>query len=316
MRFELEGKRVYVAGHRGLVGSAVVRRLAGENCEILTADHRALDLTRQSDTEAWLRANRPDAVFLAAAQVGGIAVNQLHQFDFLADNLAIALNVIQGSYAVGVQKLVFFGSSCIYPRLAAQPMTEDMILTGPLEPTNEGYAVAKLAGLKLIEKLRLQHGADYVTILPSNVYGPNDNYDLHSSHVPAALIRRFDEAKRGGAPSVAIWGTGRARREFLSSDDLADAAVFVSKNYSGEAPLNVGCGEDISIADFARLVASVVGFDGSIEFDTTRADGMPRKFVDIGKLAALGWRPRITLKEGLEISYADYRARFVETVNG
>ena len=240
--FDLQGKRIYVAGHRGLVGSALMRRLAREDCGVLTVDHRELDLTRQRETEEWLRAARLDAVFLAAGKVGGIAVNERLQFDFLADNLAIALNVIHGAHAADVQRLVFFGSSCIYPRLAAQPMSEDMILTGPLEPTNEGYAVAKLAGLKLVEKVRRQYGVDYVSILPSNVYGPNDNYDPLSGHVPAALIRRFDEAKRTGAPAVTIWGTGRARREFLSADDLADASVFVLQHYSDEVPLNIGTG--------------------------------------------------------------------------
>lgn len=312
--FDLQGKRIYVAGHRGLVGSALMRRLAREDCGVLTVDHRELDLTRQRETEEWLRAARLDAVFLAAGKVGGIAVNERLQFDFLADNLAIALNVIHGAHAADVQRLVFFGSSCIYPRLAAQPMSEDMILTGPLEPTNEGYAVAKLAGLKLVEKVRRQYGVDYVSILPSNVYGPNDNYDPLSGHVPAALIRRFDEAKRTGAPAVTIWGTGRARREFLSADDLADASVFVLQHYSDEVPLNIGTGEDITIADFAHLVAEVVGYTGAIKFDTSRPDGMSRKLLDISRLASLGWRPQTTLRDGLRAAYADFRARFDEKV--
>jgi len=312
--YDLQGKRIYVAGHRGLVGSALMRRLAREDCEVLSVDHRELDLTRQRETEEWLRAARLDAVFLAAGKVGGIAVNERLQFDFLADNIAIALNAIRGAHAAGVGRLVFFGSSCIYPRLAPQPMSEDMILTGPLEPTNEGYAVAKLAGLKLVEKLRRQYGVDYVSILPSNVYGQNDNYDPLSSHVPAALIRRFHEAKRTGAPAVTIWGTGRARREFLSADDLADASIFVLQHYSDEVPLNIGTGEDITITDFAHLVAEVVGYAGAIKFDTSRPDGMPRKLLDIGRLASMGWRPQITLRDGLRAAYADFRARFDEKV--
>src|ERR1700674_4693967 len=304
--FDLTGRRIFVAGHRGMVGSAVVRRLASEHCEVLTADRRSLDLARQAETEIWLRNHRPDVVIIAAARVGGIAYNNACPVDFLADNLAIELNLIRGSFAAGVRKLLFLGSSCIYPKSAPQPMREDMLLTGPLEPTNEWYAVAKIAGIKLIEAYRRQHGADFISLMPTNLYGPGDNYHPEHSHVPAALIRRFHEAKLAKAPSVMVWGTGRPRREFLAVDDLADACVFVLKSYSDDLFLNVGTGWDLTIADFAKLVAGVVGYSGEIVFDTSRPDGAPQKLLDVSRLAKLGWTARTELRAGIAAAYRDF----------
>jgi GDP-L-fucose synthase len=304
--FELAGKRVYVAGHTGMAGSAIARRLVREDCEILTAAHGALDLADQGQTERWLAREKPDAVFLAAARVGGISANSSYPAAFIGDNLAIALNVIRAAHASGVKKLLFLGSSCIYPRLATQPITEEELLTGPLEPTNEWYAVAKIAGIKLCQAYRRQYRADFISVMPTNLYGPGDNYHPEHSHVPAALIRRFHEAKLSGAPNVAVWGTGAPRREFLAADDLADACVFVMKHYSGDGFLNVGTGEDVTIADFARLVAEVVGYRGDIMFDTSRPDGTPRKLLDVSKLAALGWRAQTPLRDGLKAAYADF----------
>jgi GDP-L-fucose synthase len=307
--FDLAGKRVYVAGHAGMVGSAIARRLAAERCEVLRADHAALDLADQQQTGQWLAHVKPDAVFLAAARVGGIRANSTYPAAFIADNLAIALNVIRGAHAAGVKKLMFLGSSCIYPKLAPQPMREEHLLTGPLEPTNEWYAVAKIAGIKLCQAYRRQFGADFISVMPTNLYGPGDNYHPEDSHVPAALLRRFHEAKVSGAPSVLVWGTGTPRREFLAADDLADACVFVMKHYSDDGFLNIGTGEDVTIADFARLVAEVVGYGGRIDFDTARPDGAPRKLLDVSKLAALGWRARTPLREGLAAAYADFARR-------
>src|SRR5215813_7635296 len=304
--FDLRGKRVYVAGHRGMVGSAIVRRLQSEDCSVLTAGRGDLDLTRQNDTEAWLDRARPDVVVVAAARVGGIAYNNAYPVDFLADNLAIELNLIRGSHAAGVRKLLFLGSSCIYPKLAPQPMTEDMLLTGPLEPTNEWYAVAKIAGIRLVQAMRKQFGADYISVMPTNLYGPGDNYHSEHSHVPAALIRRMHEAKVAGAATVTVWGSGTPYREFLFVDDLADACVFVLKNYSDAGFLNVGTGQDITIADFAHVIAEVVGFKGKLAFDTTRPDGTPRKLLDVSKLTALGWRAQTDLRTGLKAAYQDF----------
>lgn len=303
---DLTGRRIFVAGHRGMVGSALVRRLKREHCEVLTADRHALDLTRQADTEEWLRHHRPNVVIVAAARVGGIAYNNAFPVDFLADNLAIELNLISGSFAIGVRKLLFLGSSCIYPRLAPQPMNEAVLLTGPLEPTNEWYAVAKIAGVKLVEAYRRQHGADFIALMPTNLYGPGDNYHPEHSHVPAALIRRFHEAKLAKARSVTVWGTGRPRREFLAVDDLADACVFALKNYSAERILNVGTGRDVTIADFARLVAGVVGYAGDIVFDSSRPDGAPRKLLDVSALTNLGWSARTELRDGIAAAYRDF----------
>jgi GDP-L-fucose synthase len=296
--FELRGRRVFVAGHRGMVGAAIARRLVTECCEILTADRTRLDLTRQSEVEAWFSDNKPDAVFLAAAKVGGIHANNSYPADFIVDNLQIELNVLRGAFAAQVKKLLFLGSSCIYPKLAPQPMTEDMLLSGPLEPTNQWYAVAKIAGIKLAEAYRRQHGVDFVSVMPTNLYGPGDNYHPQDSHVPAALIRRFHEAKVARSTNVTVWGTGTPRREFLAVDDLADACVFVMKHYSGDAFVNVGTGE----------VAEVVGYTGALSFDTSRPDGAPQKLLDVSKLSALGWRAKTPLRAGLAAAYADFLA--------
>jgi GDP-L-fucose synthase len=309
MLFDLRGKRVFVAGHSGMAGSAIMRRLASEGCEIIVADRKTLDLTKQEPTEEWIARMRPDAIFLAAGRVGGIHANDAFPVDFLADNLAIALNVMRAAMAAKVKKLLFLGSSCIFPRHAPQPMSEELLLTGPLEPTNEWYAVAKIAGIKLAQAYRRQFGADFVSVMPTNLYGPGDNFHPQNSHVPAALIRRFHEAKLQGAPQVLVWGSGAPKREFLSADDLGDACVFVMKHYSGEGFLNVGTGIEVSIGDFARLVSEVVGYRGTLQFDTSRPDGMPRKLLDVAKLTALGWRAKTPLREGLQTAYADFLAR-------
>jgi GDP-L-fucose synthase len=306
--FDLRDRRVFVAGHRGMVGSAILRRLKSEGATVLVAERSRLDLTDRASVEGWLTQAKPDAVFLAAAKVGGIHANDAYPADFISDNLAIALNVIRGAHRCGVRKLLFLGSSCIYPRLAPQPMTEDMLLSGPLEPTNQWYAIAKIAGIKLCEAYRRQHGADFVSVMPTNLFGPGDNYHPEDSHVPAALIRRFHEAKIAGSPSVIVWGTGRPRREFLAVDDLADACVFVMKHYSGDEFVNVGTGEDVTIAEFAHLVAEVVGYAGTLSFDASRPDGTPRKLLDVSKLSALGWRAKIPLRVGLEVAYVDFVA--------
>lgn len=306
--FDLKGKRVYVAGHNGMAGSAIVRRLAAEDCEILTVPRQQVDLTQQSDVEHWLVQTRPHAVFLAAGHVGGIFANDTYPADFIADNLAIGLNVIRGSFKAGVKKLLALGSSCIYPKFAPQPMAESALLTGPLEPTNEWYAVAKIAAIKLCQAYRKQHGADFISAMPTNLYGRRDNYHPDNSHAPAALIRRFHEAKITNASTVAVWGTGKPRREFLCADDLADACVFLMKHYSGMEFLNVGTGEDVTIAEFASTVADVVGYKGQMVFDASRPDGPPRKLLDVSKLKTLGWLPKIRLKEGLADAYADFIA--------
>ena len=304
--FDLKGKRVYVAGNRGMAGSAIVRRLAGEGCEILTAERNAVDLTDQSQTEGWLMGNKPDVVFLAAGHVGGIYANDTYPADFIADNLAIGLNIIRGSFTTGVKKLLALGSSCIYPKLASQPMKEEALLTGPLEPTNEWYAVAKIAAIKLCEAYRKQHGADFVSVMPTNLYGAGDNYHPENSHVPAALIRRFHEAKSAKSSTVTVWGTGAPRREFLCSEDLADACVFVMKHYSDTGFLNIGTGEDVTIAEFAEIVSEVVGYKGRIVYDTSRPDGPPQKLLDISKIRKLGWAPKVALRDGLAKAYADF----------
>jgi len=308
--FELRGKRAFVAGHAGMVGAALVRRLEREHCDILFATRRELDLRHSESVERYMAQTKPDAVFVAAGKVGGIRANSTFPAEFLADNLAIALSTIHAAHRSGAKKLVYLGSSCIYPRLAPQPMSPEMLLSGPLEPTNQWYAVAKIAGIKICEAYRLQYGADFVSVMPTNIYGPGDNYHPQDSHVPAALVRRFHEAKINGDASVTVWGTGSPRREFLAADDLADACVFVMKCYSGLEFLNVGTGEDLTIAEFARVVADVVGFRGGIAFDTTRPDGAPRKLLDVSRINALGWRAMTPLREGLQRMYADFLARY------
>jgi GDP-L-fucose synthase len=306
--FELKGKTVFVAGHRGMVGSALGRRLAQEDVQLLTAGRSELDLRDQAAVFAWFAAKSPQVVFLAAAKVGGIVANNTLRAEFLYDNLAIAANVIHAAYVNGAEKLMFLGSSCIYPKLAPQPLREDAILTGPLEPTNEPYAIAKIAGIKMAEAYRSQYGCDFINVMPTNLYGPGDNYHPEYSHVVAALIRRFHEAKLSGAPDVVVWGTGTPRREFLYVDDMADACVHLMKTYSSADMVNIGIGEDITIAQFARLVARAVGYAGTISFDTSRPDGTPQKLLDVSRLANLGWRARISLEEGIGRAYRAYLA--------
>lgn len=304
--FDLSGKRIYVAGHRGMVGGALVRRLVLEDVKIVTADRNSLDLCNQAAVFDWFARVKPQVVFLAAAKVGGIVANDTLRADFIYDNIAIATNVIHAAHLNGAEKLMFLGSSCIYPKLAPQPLREDMVLTGPLEPTNEPYAIAKLAGIKMVEAYRSQYGNDFVSVMPTNLYGPGDNYHPEHSHVVAALIRRFHEAKLTGAKSVVVWGTGTPRREFLYVDDMADACVHLMKVYSGAGLVNIGAGKDIPIAEFSRLVANVVGYEGEITFDTSRPDGTPRKLLDVGRLEELGWRARTSLADGLKQAYAAY----------
>jgi GDP-L-fucose synthase len=304
--FSLVGKRVFVAGHRGMVGSALVRRLASEGCTVLTATRQQLDLGRQEAVERWMAEHRPDTVFVAAAKVGGILANDTYPADFLYQNLAIEANLIHTAYQVGVKKLVFLGSACIYPKFAPQPITEDALLSGPLEPSNEWYAIAKIAGIKLCRAYRRQHGCDFVSAMPANLYGPGDNFDLQASHVLPALIRKFHEAKLAGAKEVVTWGTGTPRREFLHADDCADALVLIMKLYSAEEHINVGSGEDLPISELAQLVARIVGFEGRIVSDLTKPDGTPRKLMSGEKLKALGWRPKIDLETGIRQTYEWY----------
>jgi GDP-L-fucose synthase len=304
--FTLAGKRVFVAGHRGMVGSAIVRRLVSEGCTVLTASRAELDLCNQAAVRAWFAQHRPHVVFLAAAKVGGILANDSFPADFLADNLLIATNVIEAAHRHDTDKLLFLGSSCIYPRLAPQPIVEDALLSGPLEPTNEWYAIAKIAGIKLCQAYRRQHGRDFISAMPTNLYGPGDNFDLASSHVLPALIRKAHEAKASGADAITIWGSGLPRREFLHVDDLADACVFLMQRYSDDSHVNVGSGEDIAIADLARLVCEVVGFHGEIRHDRSKPDGTLRKLMSGARLAALGWQPRIALRDGIATAYQAY----------
>ena len=301
--FPLAKRRVFIAGHGGMVGSALTRRLAGIGCEVLTAGRGEVDLRRQEATDTWLRAQRPDAVFVAAATVGGILANDTRPAEFLYDNLMIAANLIEASRRVGVKKLLFLGSSCIYPRLAPQPMREEALLTGPLEQTNQWYAVAKIAGLKLCAAYRRQYGADFISAQPTNLYGPGDTYDLQASHVVPALMAKTHHAKVTGAGQVEIWGTGTPKREFLHVDDLADALVFLMERYSDELQINVGWGEDVSIRELAELIAEVVGYTGGFRYAAEKPDGTPRKLLDVSRLSAMGWRPRIALRDGLADAY-------------
>jgi GDP-L-fucose synthase len=286
-----------------MVGSALLRRLAREGCRILTAPRAWVDLVRQDAVESWMAAEKPEVVFLAAAKVGGIHANNTRPAEFLYDNLMIEANIIHAAHRTGVEKLIFLGSSCIYPKLADQPITEDALLTGPLEPTNEWYAVAKIAGIKLCQAYRKQYGADFISAMPTNLYGVGDNFDLQSSHVLPALMRKIHDAAAAGSETVTIWGSGRPRREFLLVDDLADAVVFLARRHSGPLPLNVGCGQDVTILELAELIAATVGYRGRFVFDQTKPDGTPRKLLDVSRLAALGWRAPTSLADGIAATY-------------
>ncbi|HWY61229.1 MAG TPA: GDP-L-fucose synthase [Rhizomicrobium sp.] len=309
--FSLAGRKVWVAGHRGMAGSAIVRRLAAENCEILTAGRDSLDLSRQTDVEKWLAVNKPDAVFLAAATVGGIMANSTRPAEFIHDNLIIETNVIHGAYHAGVKKLLFLGSSCIYPKLAPQPMKESALLSGPLEPSNEWYAVAKIAGIKLCQAYRRQYGCDFISAMPTNLFGMGDRYDLLQGHVVAALIMKIDAAKREGRTTVELWGTGTPLREFLYADDMADGLIFLMKNYSGEEHVNVGSGVEMTIRELAERIAETIGWRGRFTFDTSKPDGTPRKVMDISKLSAMGWTASTPFNEGLRHAYETYLQRTI-----
>ena len=301
--YDLAGKKVFVAGHRGMVGAAIIRRLGSEKCEIVTATRNQLDLRDQTAVRTFLADANPDVVVLAAAKVGGILANDTYPADFLYDNLVMETNVVEGAFRAGVEKLLFLGSSCIYPKHAPQPIPEEALLTGPLESTNEWYAIAKIAGLKLCEAYRKQHGVDYISGMPTNLYGPGDNFDLEKSHVIPALMRKAHEAKTSGEKNLTIWGSGKPRREFLHVDDCADALVFLLKNYSGAQHVNVGSGEDVTIAELAATIMAIVGLEGELQFDTSKPDGTPRKLMSGERLAKMGWRPSIELEEGLRSTY-------------
>jgi GDP-L-fucose synthase len=304
--FTLRNKRVWVAGHRGLVGSALVRRLQGEGCEVLSASRAQVDLRAPEQLERWMRENKPQAVFMAAARVGGIHANDTRPADFIYDNMMIGANVVEAARRHGVEKLLMLGSSCIYPRLAPQPIPEDALLSGPLEPTNQWYAIAKIAGIKLCQAYRRQHGSDFISVMPTNLYGPGDNFDLMSSHVVPALMSKAHEAKLRHAPALEVWGSGRALREFMYVDDLADGLVFLMQRYSDEDIINIGTGTDLPIGDLAAMICEVVGFRGRLRFDTSKPDGTPRKVMDVSRLNALGWQARTSLRQGLEQTYRWY----------
>ena len=306
-RYELSGKRVWVAGHNGMVGSALMRRLECENCTVVTASRRELDLRRQSDVESFVAKERPQAVFLAAARVGGIVANDRSPASFLYENLMIAANVIEAARRNSVEKLLNLGSTCVYPKFAPQPISENALLTGPLEPTNEWYAVAKIAAIKLCDAYRREHGCDFISAMPTNLYGPNDNFDLEASHVIPALLAKMALAKDENRTEVVLWGTGTPRREFLHVDDCADALVHLMRNFSGEGPVNVGTGTDVSIRELAELIAGIVQFEGRLVFDASRPDGTPRKLSDVSKLTSLGWSARTSLAQGLAETYAWFR---------
>ena len=306
--YSLTGKKIWVAGHRGMVGSAIVRRLVTEGVEVLTVNRNEVDLSRQQDVERWVEKSRPDVVVVAAAKVGGINANNSHPVDFLYDNLMIEANIINAAHQVGVEKLLFLGSSCIYPRLAPQPMAEDMLLTGPLEPTNQWYAVAKIAGIKLCQAYRRQYGRDFISAMPTNLYGPGDNFDLSASHVLPALLRKIELARTEDAPEVELWGTGAPLREFLYVDDLADACLYLIRHYSAEEHINVGTGEEVSIRELAETLAKVIGWNGRFVFNSDKPDGAPRKLMDSSRIHTLGWKHRTSLEEGIRRTLDWYRA--------
>ncbi|MEG2646626.1 MAG: GDP-L-fucose synthase [Mucinivorans sp.] len=299
--------KIYVAGHRGMVGSAILRNLRSRGfSNFVLRTHAELDLTSQAAVAKFFELEKPDYVFLAAAKVGGIVANSIERGAFVYENMMIEMNVIHSAYVNEVRKLMFLGSSCIYPRLAAQPMSEDALLTGALEPTNEPYAIAKIAGIKMCEAYRAQYGCDFVSVMPTNLYGQGDNYDLTSSHVLPAMIRKFHEAKLSGAPFVELWGTGAPRREFLHADDMADATVFVMENYNGAQHINIGSGKELSIKELSQIVRRVVGYTGAVKWNTEKPDGMPRKLMDCSKLHAMGWAPKIELEDGIAKVYAEH----------
>jgi len=303
-----QNEKIFVAGHRGMVGSAITRKLQKEGFKnLVQRTSRELDLRNQAEVRQFFEQERPDHVFLAAAKVGGILANNTYRAEFLYDNLMIQNNVIDGAYQSGVKKLMFLGSSCIYPKLAPQPLKEDSLLTGELEPTNEPYAIAKIAGIKMADAYRSQYGCNFISVMPTNLYGPNDNYDLHNSHVLPALIRKFHEAKKKGEPSVTLWGTGKPKREFLHADDLADACYFLMQGYNEPGFVNVGTGEDLEIGELALLIKKIVGYEGEIIHDLTKPDGTPRKLMDVTKLHNLGWKAAISLEEGIRRVYEDFR---------
>jgi len=304
--YPLNGKRVWVAGHRGMVGAALVRRLAMEDCEVITAGRDVMDLLRQQEVEDWMAATRPDAIIIAAAKVGGIYANDTYPVDFLYNNLMIETNIIHAAHLNGVEKLMLLGSSCIYPKLAPQPLVEDALLTGPLEPTNEWYAVAKIAGIKLCQAHRKQYGCDFISAMPTNLYGPGDNFDLLSSHVAPALMVKTHTAKIAGEKNVEIWGSGTPKREFLHVDDLADGLVFLMKNYSDHEHVNVGSGDEVTIRELAETIAEVIGYDGGYVYNADKPDGTPRKLMDSGRIHKLGWRAPTSLREGMASTYAWY----------
>lgn len=305
----LSGRKVYVAGHRGMVGSAIVRRLGSENCTVLASARDEVDLRNQAQVERWFEAHRPEVVFMAAAKVGGIHANNTYRAEFIYDNLAIAINVVHAAHRFGVEKLMFLGSTCIYPRDARQPMDEAQMLQGPLEQTNEPYAIAKIAGIKLVESYRRQYGANFISVMPTNIYGIGDSYHNENSHVVPALIRRFHHGREMQAKSVSVWGTGTPRREFLYNEDLADACVHLMKSYSGVELVNIGVGHDVTIRELAESVAAAVGYEGAIDFDPSRPDGTPRKLVDVTRLKSLGWTAKTSLRDGLKSAYADFLKR-------
>lgn len=307
MDFDLKGKRVYVAGHTGLVGSAMASRLTDEGCDVLTATHGALDLTRQAETERWFEANKPDAVVVAAAHVGGIRANSTYPAKFLYDNAAIAINVIEAARRSGVQKLLYLSAACTYPKLADQPIHEEALLTGLLEPTNEWYALAKITGMKLCQAYRTEHGCNFISAQPSSVYGPGDNFDPEEGHVVASMMSKFHAAKENGDPTVELWGTGTPVREFMYIDDLADALVFLLKNYANPVPINVGTGQGTTIRDLANMIKTAVEYEGSLTWDTNRPDGMPKRMLDSSRLLDLGWEPSVALNKGLAKTYAWYK---------
>lgn len=308
--YPLDGKRIWVAGHKGMVGRAVLRALEKRECTILTAARDKVDLTRQSEVESWMATNKPDAVIICAARVGGILANDSYPADFIYDNIMIEANIIHAAHKNRVEKLLFLGSSCIYPKHAVQPINEKALLEGALEPTNEWYAVAKIAGIKLCQAYRKQHGTDFISAMPTNLYGPNDNFNLETSHVIPALMRKCHEAKLNGSAEMEVWGSGKVMREFLHVDDCAAAIIFLLENYSGMAHVNIGTGEDVTILELAETIKTVVNFGGVLRFDPSKPDGTPRKLLDVSKINAQGWQHEISLEKGLKLTYEWYRQHF------